>query len=42
MSATLPPELELICHGLSAASGAVITTILLYPIDNIKTKMQIR
>ena len=38
----LSPTLEQACHGFSGALGGVITTLLLYPIDNIKTKMQVR
>lgn len=38
----LSPNLEQICHGLSGALGSLITTVLLYPVDNIKTKMQVR
>ena len=38
----ISPNTEQLIHGFSGALGGVITTVLLYPIDNIKTKMQVR
>lgn len=35
-------EFQLICiHGISGSTAAVLSTLILYPFENMKTRMQV-